>query len=812
MTASWMTSFDVRVALSTDWHVGVGQGLVGVVDATVRRDRDGLPFVPAKTLTGVWRDACEQVAGWLCGPPEQAGPWWAWVDWLFGSQPAVTGDRVWATRGAPIPAALHVSPAYFPAAVSAAVGRRPALAAAAVVLRPGVAMDDETGVARDSTLRVEERARPAVLHARVQIGADGGGGDVPQAAELLLRAGAAAVDSLGGRRNRGAGRCRLLLPSVDTHDTPGPDPGEINVLMVPGANRPVDARLAELLSDKGLVDSPGTPPALRRGGVLLDLDGAAAAAGPIPGEQSGAEPVVRRIVFEVVTTLVAQHRVLGNVVQTRDMVPGTLLLPAVLPRLSRRVGHREVVVTDARPAVAGEDGVSLPAWPAPMVWYRPKQRHHSDVVNAAERRPDPGERRKAMRSGHVAWDGPGVWRSVSPQTAVSTHAVVDDDAGRPTAEGGNVFSYLGLAPGTLLWCDVVTPHDVDLTLVEGEELRLGRSRKDDFGRVVVRSIEVLPPPGAAPEALSAGARVRVWCVSDVLVRDAWGAVDATATGVAEALAQAWQVPVEAVGLSTDGPVAAAYRAARRDSFHTRWGRPRPSLVGLAAGSVVTVRLGGSVTGEVAARTVRDGIGERTAEGFGRVRLDTPEVLAAAPRLVTRRPDDPPDTTHPPEGAHLDGLPAEGPSTLERAAVRAESARRVSDLIAADPGRAIAGWASVSSRAQWGSLLEQLPRLRSETGRVRVTRWLDQTAAVRRRSQSWGDPALAAVKMLLTDPEQVWTVLRMDGAAFSALVFDDSRIDATRAAMWSDAVTALVTAVCRHATRQLQAGDATAVGR
>jgi CRISPR-associated protein Csx10 len=61
-------TFPVRAHMLSDWIVGTGEGRVGDVDATVRRDSDGLPFIPAKTLTGIWRDACEQVGAWLGGP------------------------------------------------------------------------------------------------------------------------------------------------------------------------------------------------------------------------------------------------------------------------------------------------------------------------------------------------------------------------------------------------------------------------------------------------------------------------------------------------------------------------------------------------------------------------------------------------------------------------------------------------------------------------------------------------------------------------------------------------------------------------
>lgn len=168
------SGFPVQVRLLSDWIVGTGEGRVGDVDATVRRDGDGLPFVPANTL---------------------------------------------------------------PPAVRAACRARPARQAAAVLVRPGVMIDEESGVARDEMFRLEERARPAMLEAHAEFAVPGDG-DLPVAAELLLRAGAAAVDGLGGKRNRGAGRCWLLLPGMTEANGSPP---------VPAAPRPADARLAGAL-------------------------------------------------------------------------------------------------------------------------------------------------------------------------------------------------------------------------------------------------------------------------------------------------------------------------------------------------------------------------------------------------------------------------------------------------------------------------------------------------------------------------------------------------------------------------------------
>jgi CRISPR/Cas system CMR subunit Cmr4 (Cas7 group RAMP superfamily) len=55
-------SFTLRLEMLSDWHVGAGFGRPGNIDSLVQRDADDLPFVPAKTLTGIWRDALERLA------------------------------------------------------------------------------------------------------------------------------------------------------------------------------------------------------------------------------------------------------------------------------------------------------------------------------------------------------------------------------------------------------------------------------------------------------------------------------------------------------------------------------------------------------------------------------------------------------------------------------------------------------------------------------------------------------------------------------------------------------------------------------
>src|SRR6266498_3959253 len=111
---SLMKHFSVRLKMKSDWHVGSGVGRPGNVDSLIVRDADEFPFIPAKTLTGIWRDAAERLAYAL---DEEGGKvrWADWVDVVFVDQPALPRSKDEEIRTAkPRPAALSISPARLP--------------------------------------------------------------------------------------------------------------------------------------------------------------------------------------------------------------------------------------------------------------------------------------------------------------------------------------------------------------------------------------------------------------------------------------------------------------------------------------------------------------------------------------------------------------------------------------------------------------------------------------------------------------------------------------------------------------------------
>ena len=298
-------SFRIRLTMESDWHVGSGMGRPGNIDRLIVRDADGLPFVPAKTLRGIWRDACERLCRGLDNG--QLGDWSRWVDGLFGSQPAL---------GQKDPTGRHHDPAHPP--LESAVQIRSAcvpsplrerliqadrwLREAITFVKPGVKIDRRSGSAQTDFLRFEELARKGtILEAECRLMA---GQEMREAASALLIASAKLVERLGGKRRRGPGRCRLEVLAANT-------------------DRAID----------WLERNPSAP-----------LWSSASESIPSSGNHSIAakdDPwVCVPLVLKLQGPLAISYRTTGNVVETLDFVPGSYLLPHVTRSLDGLGGLR----------------------------------------------------------------------------------------------------------------------------------------------------------------------------------------------------------------------------------------------------------------------------------------------------------------------------------------------------------------------------------------------------------------------------------------------------------------------------------------
>ncbi|PZG23920.1 hypothetical protein C1I98_36010, partial [Spongiactinospora gelatinilytica] len=544
--------FELSLFMISDWRIGTGTGRYGYLHRLVQRDAEGTakapgaPIVPAKTLVGVWRDSCELAAHAL--DSGSSGVWHDWLAFLFGGQYA-TGDPMLR------PAALVLNgPLRLPDRLTGLLRDRPSVAWAATFRKPGVAIDPVTGTAQTEMLRFEEMARAGVtLSGRGRIeGYDGLDPVGREAAVALLMAGARLLEGIGGKRRRGAGRCRLTIDGLA---------GDFAILgrtdvPAPPTDRPFSVE-----------DRPMAAPVARPGWETVNLT------------------------LTVEQPVLAAATVQGNLVEGADHIPGWCLMPEVARRLGGAahalVRTGDLVVTAATPQTPdGERSL-----PVPKVLVHAKG---APARPTANRMAEDAADGKQYRKGFIA---PGNGTIIIPGTTLRMHNTIDDDLQRPTRAVGGVYIYRALAAGTVLRAQVrvragALPSGWERRL--NDRWRVGRSSKDDYGRVRVEAQAAVQED----RVRAVGGVLRVWLLSDLLVRDArlrpsTEVADAVrALEAAFAKAGAPEVRLTPIIAGENGRVAVAVAAGRTESWHRGWGLPRSTLYGLAQGSCLTIEVTG----------------------------------------------------------------------------------------------------------------------------------------------------------------------------------------------------------------------------
>ncbi|GGP14097.1 RAMP superfamily CRISPR-associated protein [Nonomuraea glycinis] len=707
---------DLRLRMLSDWHIGTGTAARGRAARQVQRDVDGLPYVPAKTLIGVWRDACEVAARAL------GSFWYDWVEYLFGSQrshfESETSQPPRAGMASPRPAALLLNgPLRVPGPLGQMLTARPRLREAVIFIKPGVALDPRTRTTVERKFRYEEMARGGMtLEGSAEL-ADELDEDQLACALALLWAGAMLVETIGGKRRRGAGRCQLELsgpglpPDIDRLSLPPAKP--------PRRSDPEPAHEAEARTGEGWERA------------LLTL--------------------------RLLDPLLAHDRTVGNLVIGLDHAPGWILLPEVLSRLRSNAAaaaarRGDLVVSPATPLVDGRRTL-----PAPRVLARPKDKPDL-IVNRMTSSGDPGQTLKRLRGGYV---GQGL-RIHRPGFTTRMHNTINDTTQRPTRDLGGVYVYSALEPGTVLAAEVRVRAGL---LAEGWQKslagtwRLGRSRKDDYGRV---SVTVQPEPAnpASGPSLREGDLLRVWLLSDALVHNARLSFSSDPADLGRALTEAFTaagtpgVQVEPV-LEDEDRIPTSYEVRRTESWHRKWGLPRPSLLGPAAGGCLTFRIAsGQIAPDALAEVELTGVGMRRGEGFGQVRFNDP-LLTEQVRSSSPASSPTPSTATEPLAPGDAGY-AEA-RLIERAAWRGEIRRTAERLAAESDVLADLNELSIS---RLNNIRNLLPRLREDRG------VLHQRIA--RLTARWPDPSKArkVLEERLVSETWVWRTLDLPEAELS----------------------------------------------
>lgn len=141
------------------WAVGSGKGGGYEVDNRIDRDADGLPYIPGKMLKGLIRDACLRL--------QAAGnSKYDFIDEVFGS----SGNTDGLSRTSTETGKIYISDAKLSEGLRNALKKEENQKAKDALTRNvySTAIDEESGTAKENSLRGYEVAVPMVLSAHLE--------------------------------------------------------------------------------------------------------------------------------------------------------------------------------------------------------------------------------------------------------------------------------------------------------------------------------------------------------------------------------------------------------------------------------------------------------------------------------------------------------------------------------------------------------------------------------------------------------------------------------------------------------------------
>ncbi|NKQ37378.1 MAG: hypothetical protein HF973_17400 [Chloroflexi bacterium] len=292
------------------------------------------------------------------------------------------------------------------------------------------------------------------------------------------------------------------------------------------------------------------------------------------------------------------------------------------------------------------------ALPKPLSWFVPKEddKEPKAAIFDFAIQPKNSKPHKPPSSGDFVWQTRSAVQLGSPNMTGIVHNS-SENPNRKSEADSNVYRYEAIAAGQWFAGAIVSEDDSLLeeaeSLLAKGDLRLGGSHTAGYGRVAITDIaietnwqEFTPLSDSEDEAydergdgddfgdyggetaVSQPDRAVLTCLSDIIWRDKDG-----------------QINANLVTPSGQKPNEAYFRLRRVGGFNRKWGLPLCQSWAIQAGSVFVFP---PECHDELAEWVATGIGERRAEGFGRVALNwhtQPELAQSKlPDFVPNAPD------------------------------------------------------------------------------------------------------------------------------------------------------------------------------
>lgn len=646
-TTSPSASGHVTIVFTSDWGVSTGVGQAGRTHSTIERCGDD-PVVRGTVITGVLREQAMLAAKALDG--QKDGKWTSFALWLFGQDP--DGKQ----GSAPHPRHVLFSDATPASQID-------------VHDTVSLSIDPTTGTARPQFLRFTERAAAGILTGTFTLideaGASLSDPATIKAAHFLLGVAGLMVRGIGSGRSGGDGECTVLVSGDKVEGRAGQSTSKIVAFASSHAQtlRTSLKKLAQSLKPEVVSALPAPQRSTQH--QVGTVDGSAA-------QHSGGHHLILDLTLN--SPIVSYEVPFSNEIRSLDFLRGTVLLPW-LHRLvsSKKHGDKEAVVTnavtgghlfvsDALPVIKKVEGR-----PVPLTLKTDKTPTSDSTITLYGNSSD-NTAGIPVRGGYVFFnpkggDGkePGTktqgWYGKPPlrgrQTTAINHETGAASKGQLVLvealpegmrmrahvwvsdelwEAASVSDLLGKTREARLGSRKLTGTFGSATCtlrIETDEERKSRSRFGNAGSAQPTGDASTSADGTGTgegtPASSDYQTVFLWFTSDVIARSA----GLGAGGTADDLIRAFER--EGITLKLDGVPAIRHR--RVDSWSPADNGPRASRLAIQAGSVIQVQVSEADRGKLL-KTAPFGVGELTAQGYGRFVVDHP-LLGCESLTVTK---------------------------------------------------------------------------------------------------------------------------------------------------------------------------------
>ncbi len=306
-----------------------------------------------------------------------------------------------------------------------------------------------------------------------------------------------------------------------------------------------------------------------------------------------------------------------NSAVSQSYIPGSTIMGTVIGEYMRRYDIKDAAVDQACRRLFFDGSTcflnaylnidSQRSLPKPMSWFVKKDdvaRDDAVIYDFGVEVSDKLEDAKSPQGDYCCrYDG-GIYIS-SPKYMVMPHNT-GRDRNKKREGDSTVYRYESLMPDQVLSGAVISGNDEDLgtikDILDKKHIKIGMSRSAGYGLAEVKNITIKDWEEYDPDKKHCN-QIMITLLSDTIVIDKCG-----------------QNTLDPSALFGVKPKKAYYAPEVVAGFNRKWGLPLPQMWAFEAGSVFAFDTN-SINSELLKKAREYGIGERRAEGFGRIAVN-----------------------------------------------------------------------------------------------------------------------------------------------------------------------------------------------